>query len=50
LELDKRNIQRNLAECVQLRKNVKTPDISATHAKSPCIKERRREAGKSLAL
>jgi hypothetical protein len=27
------------AECVQLTNNVKMPDISATHPKSPCIKE-----------
>jgi hypothetical protein len=35
----KRNIQRNPAECLQLTKDVKTPDMSATHVKSPCIKE-----------
>jgi hypothetical protein len=39
LELEKRNIHRNPVECEQLTKNAKTPDISATHAKSPCIKE-----------
>jgi hypothetical protein len=35
----KRNIHGNPAECVRLTKSVKTPDISATHAKSPFIKE-----------
>jgi hypothetical protein len=33
------NIHRNLAGCVHLTKNIKTPDISATHAESPPYKE-----------
>jgi hypothetical protein len=39
LELGKRNIHRYPAQCVQLTRNIKTADISATLAKSPCIKE-----------
>jgi hypothetical protein len=39
LELEKRNMHRNPADCVWLTRNLKTPDRSATHAKSPCIKE-----------
>jgi hypothetical protein len=35
LELEKRYIHRNPAECVRLTENVKTPDTSAKHAKAP---------------
>jgi hypothetical protein len=39
LEWEKINIHTNPAECMWLTKNVKTPDISATHAKFSSIKE-----------